>query len=343
MQLRAEQLEAQLAQSLAPAYAIHGDEPLLALEAADAVRAAARSRGFTEREVFEPGRHFKWGEFVQAASNLSLFGGQKIVELRLATGKPGAQGGEAIAEFCRRPPPGVLLLVSLPRLDRKSQAAPWFESLRAAGVVVEVWPLDRAKLPEWIGARLARNGQKAGREVLEYLAERVEGNLLAARQEVLKLALLAPPGELALEVVAQAVSNVARYGYDDLADALFAGDTARYLRVLAGLRAEGEAEAALAWRLGDEVVALIQVAQGLAAGEPRESLYARHRVWSTRRRRFDAALARRLDARRLSRSVRCVARAERAAKGVDGANPWDELARLGLEWAHGAEGARKIG
>lgn len=343
MQLRAESLEAHLARTLAPIYAIHGDEPLIALEAADAVRAAARRRGFDEREVFEPDRFFKWDRFVHAASSLSLFGGKKIVELRLATGKPDPQGAAAIAEYCARPAPGVLLLVSAPRLDRRSRSAAWFEALGRTGVVVEVWPLERARLPEWIGARLARNGQKAHREVLEFLAGRVEGNLLAAHQEVQKLALLAPPGELSLEQVAQAVANVARYGYEDLAEALLAGDAARYLRTLAALRGEGESEAALAWRLGEELVSLARVLEGAAAGEPREALYARQRVWGARQKRFDAALRRRLEPARLARALRRAARIERAAKGVESASAWDELAQLGLELAHGAEGARKVG
>jgi len=198
MQLRAEQLEAHLGKTLAPLYVIHGDEPLLALEAADAVRAAARKRSYAEREVFIAERGFDWSELAHAGASRSLFGGAKIIELRVPTGKPGAEGGATLAAHCARLDAEVLTLVSLPRLDRATQASAWFTALAAAGVVVEVWPVERARLPEWIGARLARQGQKASREALAFLAERVEGNLLAAHQEVQKLALLAPPGELEL-------------------------------------------------------------------------------------------------------------------------------------------------
>ena len=211
MQLRAEQLEGHLAKSLAGVYAIHGDEPLLALEAADAVRAAARKRGFAERVVLDPGRGFDWSEFTHAAQSLSLFAEKKIVELRLASGKPGTQGGEAIAGYCAQPAADLLLLVSLPRVDRTTQSSAWFSALGRAGVMVDVWPVERARLPAWIAERLARQRQSAPREVLEFLAERVEGNLLAAHQEVRKLALAAPEGELTLETVQDAVSNVARY------------------------------------------------------------------------------------------------------------------------------------
>src|SRR3989441_1383222 len=184
MQLRAEQLHGHLAKSLAPVYAVHGDEPLLALEAADAVRAAARRQGFSERVVLEPGRSFDWSEFTHAAASLSLFAEKKLVELRLAAGKPGLQGAEAIAAHCRRPGADIVLLVSVPRLDRSTQNSAWFRALAEAGVIIDVYPVDRSRLPAWIAERLARSRQSAPREVLEFLADRVEGNLLAAHQEV---------------------------------------------------------------------------------------------------------------------------------------------------------------
>src|SRR2546430_731030 len=240
MQLRSGELDAQLKKALLPAYAIHGDEPLLAMEAADAVRAAARRGGFTEREVLEPGRSFDWSEFTHATGSLSLSATKKLVELRLPTGKPGPQGSAAIAAYCERPSEDQLLLVTLPRLDRTGQGSAWFNALARLGAVIDVWPLDRPRLPAWIGEHLARQKQRAPREVLEFLTARVEGNLLAAHQELQKLALLAPEGELALDTVQDAVASVARYDPYDAADALVSGDLARYVRVIEGLRAEGE-------------------------------------------------------------------------------------------------------
>ncbi|MGH8705920.1 MAG: DNA polymerase III subunit delta, partial [Burkholderiales bacterium] len=186
MNLRAEQLEAHLSKSLAALYTIHGDEPLLALEAADAVRAAARNKGCDEREVFVAERGFDWGELAQAGASRSLFGGRKIVELRIPSGRPGSAGAAAIVAYCARLDPDQVTLVTLPRLRKDEQRSGWFTSLAGAGVVVNVYPVERARLPEWIGARLARQGQRASAEVLEFLAERVEGNLLAAHQELLK-------------------------------------------------------------------------------------------------------------------------------------------------------------
>src|SRR3954468_8214336 len=241
MQLRAAELESQLKKSLLPAYAIHGDEPLLAMEAAHAVRATARRAGFSEREVLEPGRGFDWSEFTHATGSLSLFATKKIVELRLPNGKPGTQGAEELAAYCANPNPDQLLLVSLPRLDRSGQGSAWFNALARLGAVVDIWPLDRARLASWIGERLGRQKQRASREVLEFLAERVEGNLLAAHQELQKLSLLAPEGELSLETVQDAVASVARYDPYDAAEALLGGDIGRYARVIEGLRGEGEA------------------------------------------------------------------------------------------------------
>ncbi len=242
MQLRAEQLEAQLAKNLAPVYAIHGDEPLLALEAADLVRAAARKRGFSERVVFEPNRSFDWSEFQHAQASQSLFGDRKMIELRLASGRPAAPAAAAIAGYCARPNPDVVLLVTMPRPDAPGWwKSAWFTALDAAGAILEVQPVTRAQLPKWILQRLARQGQGASHEVLEFLADRVEGNLLAAHQEVQKLALLFPAGKLGFVQVKEAVLEVARYDVFKLGEAMLMADAVRVTRILEGLRGEGVA------------------------------------------------------------------------------------------------------
>ena len=336
MNLRAEHLAAHLAKQLAPVYAIHGDEPLLALEAADAVRAAARRRGFPEREVLQVERGFDWSEFAHAGAARSLFGGGKILELRLPSGKPGAQGGEAIAEYCSDPNPENLLLATLPRLDRATQGSAWFGALARAGVVVDVFPVERARLAAWIGERLARQKQRAAREVLEFLAERVEGNLLAAHQEVQKLVLLAPAGELALETVREAVANVARYDAYAASEALLAGDTARYVRVIDGLRGEGEAPTHVLWAISEELRALARVQAGAAAGRSLDELLRENRVWGARQQPMKAA-ARRLARAAVERSCLRCAQIDRAIKGVGRGEPWQELVKLGLELAYGSE------
>lgn len=336
MQLRAEQLEAHLARTLAPVYAIHGDEPLLALEAADAVRAAARAAGYTEREVFFAERGFDWTELRYAGASRSLFGGRKVLDLRVPGGKPGPQGAEAIAALCADPNPETLLLVSLPRLDRAGQNSAWFASLASAGTVVDVFPIERARLPAWIGERLARQGQRASREALGFLADRVEGNLLAAYQEVQKLALLAPQGELALDTVREAVANVARYDAADASAAILAGDLMRYARVIEGLRGEGEAPTFVLWAIAEDLRALARIQQGLAAGRPLDALMRENRVWGPRQALMRGAL-KRFSPSALECALGKAALVDRAIKGIARRAPWDEFLELGLELLHGSK------
>ncbi len=315
MRLRTpEQLPGHLAKNLAAVYAVLGDEPLLVLEAADAVRAAARKRGFAEREVFEAARAFDWSELAHAGASLSLFGEKKIVELRLASGKPNAQAAEAIVDWCARPNPETLLLLTMPRPEGGGWwEAPWFTALDRAGVIVEVQPVARAALPAWLEKRLARQKQSAPREVLEYLADRVEGNLLAAHQEVQKLALLAPEGELALDAVRGAVADVARFDTYVAAEALVAGDTARYLRVLEGLRGEGEAPTYLLFTLSS---ALFALSNGERQSKAMQAVLAK---------------ARRYPRAAIDRAIGRAAAIDRAIKGVGVGEPWEEFAKLGLE------------
>jgi DNA polymerase-3 subunit delta len=315
MRLKAEQLAGQLARKLAPVYAIYGDEPLLVLEAADAVRAAARSAGYAEREVYEPGRSFDWSELGHAGASRSLFGDRKLVELRLTGGKPAAPAAEALVAWCRRPNPDALLLVTMPRPEGGGWwEAPWFVALNDAGVIVEAQQVARAALPGWLDKRLARQEQRASPEVLAYLADRVEGNLLAAHQEVQKLALLAPSGELSMDAVREAVADVARFDTFVAAEALAAGNTVRYLRVLEGLREEGEAPTYLLFTLSSVLFAL-------ATGERQNK--ALQRI-------VDGAPRYRPEA--LARAIGHAAAIDKAIKGVGrGEEPWEEFMRLGLE------------
>lgn len=335
MALRAEQLEAQLEKTLATLYVIHGDEPLLALEAADAIRAAARRRGHAEREVLQVERGFDWSALAHAGASLSLFGGAKIVELRIPSGRPGTEGAAAIVAYCARAAAEIVTIVSLPRLDRATQSSAWFRTLAETGIVIDVFPVERARLPAWIGARLARQGQRAAPEVLEFIADRIEGNLLAAHQEVQKLALLAPRGELALEAVREAVTNVARYDAFDASAALLAGDTARYARVIAGLHNEGEAPTLVLWAIAEDLRALARVQDGVRAGRPLEQLLRENRVWGARQSALRAGL-RHVARGAIDRAIRRAAEIDRAIKGVAKTDPWEGFIRLGLELAHGS-------
>jgi len=336
MQVRPEQLAAQLAKSLAPFYSVHGDEPLLALEAADAVRAAARKRGFDEREVFHVERNFDWSELRHAGASLSLFGGRKLIDVRLPGGKPGTQGAETIAALCEqagrapRGEPDTVFLFALPRLDRRDQSSAWFSALGAAGVVVDVYPVERARLPAWIGERLARQKQRAPQDVLEFLADRVEGNLLAAHQEIQKLALLASEGELTIESVRDAVAQVARYDAYDASEALLKGDLARYARVVEGLRGEGEPPTFLLWVLVEDLRALGAIQAGLESGQSMDNLMRAARIWGPRQALFKSAV-RRFPGEKIERALLGAATIDRVVKGLIRRDPWNEFLKFGME------------
>ncbi len=330
MQLRADRLDAHLAGALAPLYVVHGDEPLLAIEAGDAIRAAARGRGFVEREVLVAGAGFKWDGLLLAAGNLSLFGGNKLIDLRIPGGKPGREGGEVLQHYCARLPGGVLTLVTLPQLDWAARKAAWFKALAQAGAVLEANAPALAELPAWIAARLARQGQSAPAEALEFIAAHVEGNLLAAHQELQKLGLLHPPGPLSLAQVEAAVLNVARYDVDKLRAALLEGDAARCARLLEGLRGENAAPPLLLWAFASENRTLAALRAAQDAARPLAAALRSERVFDDRR---AAALQRalpRLRQPQLRAALLAAARIDRMIKGLVKGDVWDEFLQLAL-------------
>ena len=333
MQLRAEELERHLSRSLAALYVIHGDEPLQSLEAADAIRAAARGKGYAEREVLTVERSFDWNQLLVSGASLSLFSSKKLIELRIPGGKPGTEGAAAIVQHCSAPAPDVLTIVTVPRLDRRAQDAAWFKALTRDGVLINTFQLERAQLPQWIAGRLARQNQNAGRETLQFLADSIEGNLLAAHQEIQKLGLLFPPGELAFDPVCSAVLNVARYDAFKLNEAMLAGDKARLARMLDGLKSEGEAPPKILWVLSEEIRAVAKVQAGIAQGEDLQQLYRNNRVWGGVRQQQVTEAARRLKSAALGQALRHAARIDRTVKGLARGDVWDELLQLCLRFA----------
>ena len=320
MRISTRQLAASLGKNLAPLYTVHGAETLLALEAADRIREAARKDGATEREIFfaEPG--CDWSRLGASAANLSLFASKRLLEIRIPTGKPGAEGGRAIDAWCARLPDDAITLVMLPELDWQALKTNWFAALERTGVVVEAKPVTRDELPDWLAERLARNKQRASVETLEWLADRVEGNLLAARQEVEKLALLLPEGEITLAAIREAVTDVSRFERDTLLEAIHAGDTGRLARALASLKAEGEPLPLLLWTLADE----LRVLMAIVAGERPRRFLAPDRMQAVTR------TARRHDAISFDRELLRAHRIDRMIKGVETGDPWDNLLDLAL-------------
>jgi len=299
MQLRADQLAAHLKQAadkgLRPVYAVYGDEPLLAQEAADAIRAAARSAGHTERQVHTvAGAHFDWSSLLGASQAMSLFSDKQIIEIRIPSGKPGKDGSDALQRYCETLSDDIVTIVQLPKLDRTQQNSAWFMALDGAGVTVRVDAVDRRALPAWIAQRLALQGQQvvggeAGQQTLAFFADRVEGNLMAAHQEVQKLGLLYPAGELSFEQIESAVLNVARYDVFKLGEAVLAGQVGRALRMLDGLQAEGEAAVLVHWTLANDILALKRVRDAMNQGKPLPMALREARVWGAKERLFERA------------------------------------------------------
>jgi len=314
------QLDGYLRKGVGKLYAVFGPEALLALEACDRIRDAARKDGCTEREIFfaEPG--VDWNRLGAAASNLSLFASKRLVELRIPTGKPGAEGGKAIDAWASRLPDDAVTLVVLPELDWQQQKTKWFEALERNGLLVEAKAITRDELPDWLAERLSRQGQRASVETLEWLADRVEGNLLAARQEVEKLALLLPKGEIALEALREAVTDVSRFERDSLLDAIHGADPSRIPRIVASLEAEGEPLPLLLWTLAEELRTL----ETLRSGQRPRRFTPPDRMEALQR------TARRHDAISFDRETLRAHRIDRMIKGVETGDPWDAIVDLAM-------------
>lgn len=330
MELRPEQLtELSADKPLAPVYLIAGPERLRVLEAADGVRQAARAQGIGEREVFQAdAREFDWSQLSAGFNAPSLFSPRRLVELRLPSGKPGKEGSEVLRQFCEQPPEDVVLLVTAEEWSRAHQQGKWFEAVMRTGVVAVAWAIKPHELPDWIERRLRRHGLRAERDAVMLLAERVEGNLLAAAQEIDKLVLLAQGRTLDLATMQDLVAESARYDVFRLLEACLSGQADAVLRMLAGLRGEGEQVAGLLPMVIRELLAAAGLAQVAAAGGNLAAEFKARGVWEARQAPYRRALDRHADPRRWERLLAEASRVDRMAKGRLDGDPWLGLERL---------------
>lgn len=332
MAITSEELPRHLASGLKPLYVVFGDALLLAIEAADSIRAAARAAGYSERETFIAEQHFNWSELHNSAQSLSLFATRKVIDLRIPSGKPGVEGGQALQAYCTSLVPDVLTLVSLPKLDWAAQKSQWFGALQQHGVVVSADDIPRNALPNWIAGRLKRQDQSVDTATLEFLADRCEGNLIAAFQEIQKLALLFPAGPLTFDQVKDAVMDVARYDIFKLSEAMLTGNAARYARILDGLRAEGTATVLVLWAISEDIRTLGKVLQAMQRGGNFSNALRDIRVRKDRQGLIENA-ARRLKFPHIERAMLQAARLDKTIKGLRPGDVWDELLQLGLRFA----------
>ncbi len=333
MKLAPAQLNKHLQGPLAPVYVVSGDDPLLCQEAADAIRKTAREQGFDERQVFSADANFDWGTLLQAGASLSLFAQKRVLELRLPSGKPGDKGAAALIEYCARPADDTLLLISLPKLDGSAQKTKWGKALVDGQQVqfIQIWPVDTQQLPQWINQRLSQAGLAAQRDAVELIAARVEGNLLAAAQEIEKLKLLADGNTITVETVQAAVADSARFDVFGLVDAVLNGEAAHALRMLEGLRGEGVEPPVILWALARELRVLAGLAQQFSQGVPLEKAFSQARppVWDKRRPLMSKALQR-YSAQRWGQLLSDAQRIDAQIKGQAQGSPWTSLTRLSL-------------
>jgi DNA polymerase-3 subunit delta len=345
MQLASAQLSEHLQRGLKSLYTLYGDEPLLVQECADTLRAHARQLGHTERTVHTvAGAHFDWSEVLASGGSLSLFADKQILEIRIPSGKPGKDGSLALQQIAERAQgdDATLTLVLLPKLDSLSSKSAWFGALESFGVTIRLDPVDRRNLPAWIAQRLQQHSLQVapgeeGQRTLHFFAERVEGNLLAAHQEIQKLALLYPtlnprqPTVLSFDQVENAVLNVARYDVFKLSEAVLAGQGLRVARMLDGLQAEGESEVLVHWALAEDIRSLKRVKDAMAAGRPLPMALRENRVWGAKEKLFERVLPQ-IDEPTLAKLLQSAHKVDGIVKGLKQpdwpSDGWQSLHRL---------------
>jgi len=332
MKLTVEDLPQHLNKGLQPLYVIHGSALLLAIEAADAIRTASRKDGCEEREVLIADGGFKWAELRNSSQGMSLFSTKKLLDLRIPSGKPGVEGAQALQEYCQQLPPDTVTLISLPRLDGATMKTKWFSVLAEQAVVISADEIPLNELPLWIATRLKRQKQSADADTLTFLAQRVEGNLLAAFQEIQKLALLFPEGQLTFEQVKDAVMDVARFDVFKLSEAMLAGDATRFAHILEELRAEGTATVLILWALAEDIRTMAKVSRALQSGGNLSGALRDARVWGVKQKLVERA-ARRFSPAFAERALRQAALIDKLVKGLRSGDVWDELMQLGIKCA----------
>lgn len=334
MPIRLDQLDSQLQQGLKPVYIVSGDEPLQVQEACQLIRKAAKAAQFDERETFTADSSFTWSELLNASSAMSLFAAQKLIDLRLPSGKPGTEGSKALLSYADSLPEGNLLLISSCKLDKSAKNSKWFKTLVDIGSHIEVWPIEAHQLPKWIDQRMRKAGLTPERDAVTLLAEQVDGNLLAASQEIEKLKLLLPEGDckVSVETIRDSVVDSSRYNVFSLIDNALKGDASQCLRMLAGLREEGIEPLQLIWALSREVRQLTAIAHAIRSGQSAEQAMQSQGVWRNRQTIIGRAVSR-SSTSKLDQLTRQIALADQLAKGMHHGNLWDELEQITLQLA----------
>lgn len=329
MRVKAELLQGALAKKLAAVYFLSGDEPLQLAEAADAIRAAAKKAGYNSREVYTLGSGFEWHDLAIVAGSLSIFADKKLIDLRMPTAKPGVEGAKALSSYCQRLTDDTILLVTCPKLEKASLKTKWLQSIDQAGVVIQVWPLDGADLIQWLQNRAGKRGLQLETEGIKALASRVEGNLLAASQEIEKLYVLYGNAVLSKQAVEEGVADSARFDVFKLTDSVLAGRVTRAVKILNGLKKEGIAAPVVLWALARETRMLINIKTAIKQGQRKESVFNNYRLWDKRKQLVDSAVSRMAD-QGLQQVLLLSSKADRQIKGQERGDSWETLLSICL-------------
>jgi len=318
--------------ALAPVYFITGDEPLLVQECTDLLRHHARQQGFSEREVLNVEAQFDWSELQQTAGNLSLFAQQRLIELRLGNKEFGTKGSQALLHYLQQAPTDILLLINAGRQTAAAQKSKWFQALDKAGIIVQIYTIEATQLPAWIASRLREQKVQASQDAIALIAERAEGHLLAAAQEIEKLKLLYPDTTLDVEHVLEAVTDSARFEVFGWLDTVLSGDAKRLVRQLNRLRAEGVEVILIASLLAREIHTLYHLAHAKQQGQSIDKLFFQYKVWKNRQAMVKKALQRHSLAT-LVHMLRDAVELEKMVKGAAAGDAWQSSLQLGLKIA----------
>ena len=331
MKIYPDKLQGQLAREILSFYIVSGDELLLVQESCDLIRDELRKAGFSERDLFHIDNNFEWQQVTYSNGSMSLFADKKIIELRMSSAKPGKEGAVALTKLCANLSEDNCILLVLPRLDAATQRTKWFKTLEGIGGFVQVWPIDANQLPRWIENRFKRVGLTASREAVQALAERIEGNLLAAVQEIERMKLCSITGHIEIDEVMGGVADSARYDVFLLIDAALEGNTSRVVRILDGLYLEGAEPLFLNNMLAREIRNLSVMAHKIDQGQSVDAVLRSGRIWDKRKAPVAACL-RRHRATDLERMQSRFSRVDLMVKGLeDTGRPWDELTTMVVE------------
>lgn len=335
MNVRPDQLPSVIAKTVYPVYMVSGDEPLQQMESLDCIRSFLREQDYTEREVLDVDAHFEWQQLLDEAANMSLFATRRIVELRLPTAKPGRQGSQILKDYLTNPPEDTVLIVNAGKVDGNAKKSAWFKAIEQKGLVVQCWPVPVDKLAYWLKQRFSRRDMDADNDVLAYISQHVEGNLLAADQEIEKLYLLLGPGKVTYADVAQAVTSQSRYTVFELVDMLLSGDKKRVIKIIAGLKAEGMVPVVVNWALARDIRLLTTVS---ADSSSVDFKLKRSGVWQSRINLFKSCLSRHRQ-RSFQLMLKRCAYIDAASKGMIDSNVWDEIETLCVRLAGSTKSA----